>query len=389
MSKKLRYAFSRLLNNFIVKDTIPPFEQKEKAGILIVLRRPLGDSVVETPLLHELRRTFPKHHITLITTNYNLFELCPYVDEVVSDGIGGLTPFVKVAWKCHKLMKRLTSRCNYELAIVPSLYMPNMIDSWLCYFSKAPRRVTFSEKLNPQWHSWLKGAHDKCFTDALEADELKHAVEQEKEILAAIGAEMLDDRYELWTDEADKAAVERMYDIPAGRNVIVNMSTNIRHKEWPVENYIELCKRLVEMEDLNFLLIGAGEYAQKYSDEFSKHFHNVYDFTNKTTVRQTIEVMRKAELYIGGDTGPMHIAAALNMRGVGIFGVSKNCDLAMADAARRLYPWHADIKVLQPEKALPGCESGCSKNYAHCIKQVTVDEVYDVVAEILREENNR
>lgn len=99
--------------------------------------------------------------------------------------------------------------------------------------------------------------------------------------------------------------------------------------------------------------------------------------------------MRKAEIYIGGDTGPMHIAAALNMRGVGIFGVAKNCNDVIADAARRLYPWHADIKVLQPEKALPGCESGCKKNYAHCIKQVTVDEVYNAIVAILHGESGR
>lgn len=248
------------------------------------------------------------------------------------------------------------------------------------------KKITFTERLSSDWHLWLKGAYDKCFTDVLEAEGQKHAVERERELLASIDCNMLEDQYELWTNEDDKMAVDRLYDIPNGTNVVINMSTNVRNKEWPVENYIELCKRLLFKEKMNFLLIGAGKYAQQYSDAFCKHFDSVYDYTNKTTVRQTIEVMRKAEIYIGGDTGPMHIAAALNMRGVGIFSVAKNCNDVSEDAARRLYPWRADIKVLQPEEALPGCESGCKKGYAHCIKKVTVDEVYKVIVDILQEE---
>lgn len=140
MSKKIRFSFSCFLNNLIIRNNVSLSKKAGKAGILVVLRRPLGDSVIETPLLRELRRNFPNHHITLVCSNYNLFELCPYVDEVVPDGIRGRTPFVMNALKCYKMMRKLSDNCNYEFAIVPSLYMPNLIDSWLCYFSRAPRR---------------------------------------------------------------------------------------------------------------------------------------------------------------------------------------------------------------------------------------------------------
>ena len=50
------------------------------------------------------------------------------------------------------------------------------------------------------------------------------------------------------------------------------------------------------------------------------------------------------------------------------------------NAVKRLYPWKADITVVHPEMSLPGCEeNGCAEDKAHCIKQISAEEVYAVM----------
>lgn len=85
-------------------------------------------------------------------------------------------------------------------------------------------------------------------------------------------------------------------------------------------------------------------------------------------------MLRKCDLYIGGDTGPMHIAAAC-----GLIKYAKNADKSDASSKERFGPWKSQIQFIQPGYSLLGCENGCDKLYAHCIKQVSVENVYDIL----------
>ena len=53
----------------------------------------------------------------------------------------------------------------------------------------------------------------------------------------------------------------------------------------------------------------------------------------------------------------------------------------------RLYPWKAGIEILQPEKAIPGCEKNCEGKGAHCIKLNTVEQVYEAMDDVMQQWN--
>ena len=359
--------------------------EPKKRSILLICRHPLGDTVVESPFIRAVRKQYPHHHIMMICApeNYNLVELCPYVDEIIPYSSKVEGNFYKTHLRqIHQFAKEHYADKDFDLAIISSTCMPSLIEGWLAYLTHAKRRVTFTEKLNAGLHREYMGAYDRYFTDVLDSIGEVHEVENNNAMLRHLGIGITDDSYELWTDENDAQMVDRLWlekKIDDNKTkIIVNLSTSSKSKDWPVERYIEVCRKVRETHDVEYILIGAGKTAREYGDIFLEHIQ-AHDFINATTIRQTAETMKRADMYLGGDTGPLHMAAANRLIGVGIYKSATNTDITF-NYARRLYPWKTNIKILQPQKALPGCENtGCNKNHAHCITQVKMESVYDAL----------
>ena len=233
------------------------------------------------------------------------------------------------------------------------------------------------------------GTYDIFFTKQLYEKDVYHEVESGLTFLKYLGGKIESDALELWVSQEDKDKVKTIFDKLAIENsifkIIVNLSTSAEYKDWPVEYYAEVCNRIQKDYSVVFLLIGAGETAQKYAENYMKYVPQAYNLVNRITVRQTIEVMRHSDLYLGGDTGPVHMAAACGLGGVAIYSTSKdyNGD-KQSDASCWFAPWKSSIIVVQPDHALPGCEHGCNHNEAHCICQMKPDQVYAELIKQLR-----
>jgi ADP-heptose:LPS heptosyltransferase len=93
-------------------------------------------------------------------------------------------------------------------------------------------------------------------------------------------------------------------------------------------------------------------------------------------------------MYIGNDTGPMHIAAAAGVAVVAVFCHPIGGDALSAYSPARFAPVGVPSRIVRPATATPPCTSACVANEPHCITAVTVDEVLAAVWE-LREEWER
>ncbi len=104
-----------------------------------------------------------------------------------------------------------------------------------------------------------------------------------------------------------------------------------------------------------------------------------------------IKICFNADAYLGGDTGPMHMAAAAGTTGVVLSCHPIGADGNHFNAPERFGPWQGKMTVLRP-LPLSGCEHGCAKEYAHCINQIRVDDVVEsmeiIIGKCVAEENH-
>lgn len=328
----------------------------EVRQILIVRLDEIGDMVLTTPFIRELRRGYPKARITLVVkpATYNLFEKCPYIDD--------LKAFKKSEgrWKTFQNISRAKKFAKkeligaYDMAIVPRFdgdfaYMAGMI----AFFSGAPRRVGYAPWVLPSKARSDRGL-ERFYTEFVPARPgVCHEVERSLDILRYLGCEIADDRLELWTDDHDETVAEQLLST-GGRHLLgIVLSTGNKHKEWPVADFVAMAKRC-RQRGYQPVLLGAGENTRVYGEEFAAACPEAINLIGKCTLRETYAVLRRCERFVGGDTGPMHMATASGVRGCTFYFTNWP---VYRDYPVRFGPWKGNIHVLQPKDRTVGIDN--------------------------------
>jgi heptosyltransferase-2 len=351
--------------------------------ILIVRLDGIGDVVLTTPFLRELRRNLPKAWITLIIKPevYNLMELCPYVNEVLvfNYQMQGRLQRVRIVGRIIKFAWKYLWWRRFDLAIVPRWGFDYYRASWLVYFSGARWRVGFKQAIP-------KG-YERFFTHLVDEPRPKHWVQYSLDLLRWLGGTVRHDHLEVWCSDEDEAFAE-MTLVRAGvsrRDVVVAIcpGAGAPKRVWPLHRFAELGRWLQEEWGVWLLLIG-GKDERAIANELQERVGGkVINMVGKTTLRQTASLLRRCALFIGGDTGPMHIAAAVGVPVIELSCHPKSGAILHDNSPKHFAPWGVPHIVLQPAHPLPPCTDGCNANEPHCILQITVEEVKRATREML------
>lgn len=359
--------------------------------ILLIRLDEIGDVVLMTPLLREMRSNYPEADITLIVKPqvYNLVELCPYVNKVMTfDRYEGRFSFILNIIKAFRYAKVFLWKEKYDLVIVPRWDTDHYGASFLAFFSGGIERLAYSEAVNENKRLLNKG-YDGFFTKVFYTNaDIKHEVLRNLDWIKVLGGDIQSDDLELWCNNNDRKVSENLLSNKNDFLISVIVSAGNHKREWSSKNFRILFENLLSFnQNIKFLFLGDEKNTRKIKNEIVSEKLNgkIIDCIGKTTLRQTVALLQKSDFFIGLDTGPMHLAAACDLPGVVISCHPKIGVVSHGNAPERFGPWKAEIAVLQPQKGLEDCINGCEKNYAHCINQVTVDAVLKVCKRKMKE----
>lgn len=168
------------------------------------------------------------------------------------------------------------------------------------------------------------------------------------------------------------AAVDRI-------GIIPGVGGKRGNRAWPVENYRTLIQTLLASQPgLKILLFGGPDEAGLA--EALADYPEVENHCGAHNILATARLMQTCRVMVGGDTGPLHLAAALGIPVIGLFGPT---------STRRTGPLGRQTDVLTPDGALacwpcelPTCPLTGGDHLA-CMKQITVDTVADKCLSLL------
>ena len=158
-----------------------------------------------------------------------------------------------------------------------------------------------------------------------------------------------------------------------------NPGMNLTAKRWPLDRYQELVRRLVREFDAEVLLIGGPEdidLNQRLLEELDVPAGTITNLAGKTTIGQLAAQLEQCALFIGNDSSPMHLAAAVGIPVIAIFGPTSPQEYGPypLDDPKHIAIWHQP--TAQPCFFL-GKMQTCTA--CTCMQWVTVDEVWDAV----------
>ena len=137
-------------------------------------------------------------------------------------------------------------------------------------------------------------------------------------------------------------------------------------KEWPIDFFIELCKKLIE-DKKYIVLVGAGAELEKCAAiESSLNKSSVLNLANKTNLKELAALMGNVGLCIGGDTGPVHIAAAMGCKIIALFGAS---------SGHRAGPYGDKVTIISTDEKCAPCFKRKCPLHKNCMKKISVEKV--------------
>jgi heptosyltransferase-2 len=285
----------------------------------------VGDAVMTVPALRELRRLLPGAHITLATRAWaqGIFDSTDFIDDLlVSDrGSNGLRSFFRQrrAWREHRFDLALLFPNAFEPALVAAAAR---VPFRLGYATDGRRPLLTHAFDVPLW----RGQRHEVFYY------LNLVSELERLLKGTSGVEAREPRPELEVSDERRAEARELlraqgvsFDAREGSGVrplvaLCPGSTNSRAKRWPVEYYAALADRLTEEAGADCLLVGSPEESDVSAEVSARMSRKPFVLTGQTTLSESVALLSLVDLLITNDTGPAHIAAALNRPALVIFG---------------------------------------------------------------------
>lgn len=181
--------------------------------------------------------------------------------------------------------------------------------------------------------------------------------------------------------------------IPPEPYVVIFPGASSGKKMWPIERYARVGDYIVSQKGMDVYLCGSANESGLYgqfvgSMEQTRHRERVHDLFGKTTLSELAEIIRHASLLIGNDTSGIHFAAAVNTKGICIFGefaygrfLPYRCERDCGD--------HEPVIVCSAGKTCAGCAygsitAGCREHLLRtgryqCMDEVDVEQVINEI----------
>lgn len=336
--------------------------------ILIERTDRIGDVLLSTPVIKSLRDAYPGAFIAVMVGPYakDVVEGNPYLDKVIVYDKDGLH---KNWWNSFKFSRQL-KKYNFDLAVI---LHPTNRAHLVTFLSGIKRRIGLDRKLGFLLTDKIK--HAKQLGQ-------KHELEYNLDLLKIIGIETTDKNLfmplmpdsEKWAEQA----LASCGILPGERILAIHPAASCPSKIWPAERFAQVADILAKKFSLKTLIIASPGDAGLGVSVISKMQGKGFDFSGRTSLSQLASLLKRCALFISNDSGPVHMASAVNTPVISIFGRSQP-----GLSPRRWGPVGEKDKYLHKDIGCAQCLAhNCKKNFA-CLRAISVEEVVEAAGQIL------
>lgn len=339
----------------------PKIDPASIKTILLLRLRRIGDIVMTTPSIRALRTSYPRAAlIYLVEDPYReLVEGMPDLDEVI------VLPRRLSVREFFSRMRSLRRRGPFDILID---FHGGPRAFWITLFSRARLKIGHRLKYKHVFYDVTLPRNSGA--------EGVHSVEDHFALVRAAGtqaAEIPRTRVAPPLLE-EEARVDRLLntDLPGDRRIVVlHVGAGNRFRDWGSDNLKELIPRILELPRTAVALIGGAQDSSTARFLTSPPSELVCDMTGRLNLREVRNLISRAALFVGPDSGPMHIASTTDTPIVAYFGPTLPAHFA---------PWKARARLLESAQDCRPCrQRECLHGDIRCLRDITVEEVIEAV----------
>lgn len=347
--------------------------------VLIYRLGSLGDTLIALPALHLIARAFPDAERRMLT-NFPVNVKAPPAAAILEHSglvhgyfryaVGTRSPRVVLAlwWQLLRWRPQVVVYLGSKRGVASA-----QRDAKFFRLCGLPRLIGVPDTEDMQENRWQQAEK------ALEPEGARLARN-----IAELGDARLDDpaSWDLHLTEAELARAREALAGLAGRPIVaVSVGTKVQSKDWGRENWRALLNRVAALYP-GYALALSGAPEESEASEFaaegwrSASSQPVVNLCGRLTPRESAAAFAQARVFLGHDSGPMHLAAAVQTPCVAIF--------AARNKPRVWFPYGNQHRVVYHQTDCWGCGlETCTIERKKCLTSITVDEVVVEVRAIL------
>lgn len=338
-------------------------------NILIFKHGLLGDVIVAIPAIYLLRRQYPDTRLILFLEKLpndahliskNLLLKTGLVDEVAEFTTSTFRELLRLARNVRRLSKQALFALNLERFgwSRKREFFCSFLGIHKVFGPSCLNRVSLGATDNIA-HQLYGIAFQSCF-EMVKAINTKNIDYPKLTIGAASNT------YLKWSSK--NSVVAQFSGI-----VLLGIWSNMDSKRWPVDRFVDIANHLTETHNLLPVCIGGGHEDEVRAAKYITENSHALSVVGQMSICESYEFFKQAKVYIGNDTGAMHLAALAGLPCISIFSAREASDL-----------WHpigSDFhQVLKTSPPCSGCQLRvCKFPLDRCVDQITVENVTSAV----------
>ncbi len=339
----------------------------EIENILIRGTNWIGDVVMSLPAIAAVRKTFPHSKISVLVKPWvaELLYICPDIDEVIlfqspgiHDGIAG-----KI-----RLARELKDE-KFDMAVL----LQNAIEAAIIVrLAGIPIRAGY----NSDGRGFLL-THSVRRTKKIRS---VHQIDYYLEMVKTLGFESAGRSVNLTLTERHSAISEEILNCHGigKEKIIVGMAPGATYgpaKRWFPERFSGVADKLIDDFSVPVILFGSSDDRESADKVQQSSKNRLINLAGETNLKEAISLIARCNLFISNDSGLMHIAGALGIPTIAIFGSTNPVTTS---------PVGKKSVVISKEVACSPCLKQVCPTDFRCMDLIEVGEVYDVARSILK-----
>lgn len=330
----------------------------------IIIRMPnwIGDLIMATPILTDLRDKYKNAEITVMCQKplSELLQEDPSINEIFA--------FEKIPNAFLRKIERrdLIFRLregNYDLGI---LLTNSFSSSWWFYRGGVKFRLGFPG----HFRSYLLNSSPT-------PPENTHQVEVYKKLLESLGIPISNTLPRIFLRKEELNDAKTLLEQRGATNhKLIGISPGAAFgpsKRWPEENFLALAKKLSSDPNVRVVFVGDSSVTP-FAKKVVRELDSVIDLTGATSLRMLCAIISLCDLFLTNDSGPMHIAAALKVPLIALFG---------STSPEKTGPYKHGEVLYKKVSCSPCFKRVCPIDFP-CMKKISVDEVYEKICKHLQ-----
>ena len=281
-----------------------PSEIDSFKNVLVVSNTGLGDTLLSTPSIVSLRKSFPEIRITFLINKkmFPLFEGFEFIDDYILYSSGFINQF--------KIISEIKSR---EIDTIFLFHSNGPEDIFFSVLGGARNILKMTDNVN---HKFLK-----IFLNSANI-EYKHNIEKKLDLIKVFNPSTISKKmlipYHFYKKNGFIIKNQNY------KYLGIQMGAQDVYKMWPLENFIKLANRLQStIVKIKFVLLGATRAEQLIAYNFERAIEekeSVINLCGKSKINELPIIINDLDLLLTNDTGAMHLAIALKVKTLSLFG---------------------------------------------------------------------